>query len=312
MRKPRALRKGDLVALLALSSPAKSAREVEKAAQVLEGYGLCVLRGKSLGLARDYIAGSASQRLRDLDHALSHEGLRGVFFLRGGYGSAQLLGGMEFRQIARRRILIAGFSDLTSVLNGCLANGLCALHVPTLASHFVATPPNEEMDRAFNALAFGTAPLGSLRGWSSAFRVQGLQSGTASGRLIGGNLTVFTTLIGTPWLPEPRGRILFLEDVGETPYRIDRMMTHLRNTGYLSQLSGILLGQFTECGAPKPGRWTWLEAIDEALRGLRIPTAYGLPCGHGHPSLPLPLGVRCAFSTRTGELEITESFASNK
>jgi muramoyltetrapeptide carboxypeptidase len=240
MKKPRMLREGDRVALLALSSPAKSPREVDKAVHALEGYGLSVIRGKSLTLARDYIAGTAAERIQDVTRAMAHDDLAGIFFLRGGYGSAQLLAGIDFEEIARRRILVGGFSDLTSILNACVSANLCALHVPTMASHFVAHPPTSDVDRTFRALAFGSKPVGSIREQSGGPRLQTLRPGSAKGRLIGGNLTVFTTLIGTPWMPAPRGKILFLEEVGETPYRIDRMLTHLRNCGYLGQLAGIV------------------------------------------------------------------------
>jgi len=310
MKKPRMLREGDRVALLALSSPAKSPREVDKAVHALEAYGLSVIRGKSLTLARDYIAGTAAERIQDVTRAMSYDDLAGIFFLRGGYGSAQLLTGIDFEEIARRRILVGGFSDLTSILNACVSANLCALHVPTMASHFVAHPPTSEVDRTFRALTFGSKPLGSIREKTGGPRLETLRSGSAKGLLIGGNLTVFTTLIGTPWMPSPKGKILFIEEVGETPYRIDRMLTHLRNCGYLGRLSGIVLGQFTDCGHPKAGRWSWLEAVDEALKGLEIPTVFGLPSGHGHPSFPLPVGVHCEMSTRTGDIVFLESFAS--
>lgn len=306
MQKPKMLRPGDHVALLALSSPAKSPEEVDSAVRALEGYGLRVHRGASLTLSRDYLAGSAAERTRDVARALKHKDMRGLFFLRGGYGSAQLLGGIDFEEIARRQILVAGFSDLTSILNACVRAKIASLHLPTMASHFVAHPPTARVDRAFRALAFGEEPLGSLRDVSAAPAFEAIHPGSAKGVLVGGNLTVFTTLIGTPWMPNPKGKILFLEEVGETPYRIDRMLTHLRNCGYLEKLSGIVLGQFTNCRHQKPERWTWRRAVEEALAGLRVPTITGLPCGHGHPSFPLPLGVRCSFSSKEGDLYFGE------
>lgn len=310
-KRPRALREGDTVALLALSSPARDPEEVAAARAVLEGFGWNVRLGSTLRLNRDYLAGAAAQRAADLARAVADPKVRALFFLRGGYGSAQLLGLADFRAIARRRLLVAGFSDLTTILNALDAAGLATLHVPTLASHFLAKAPTEAERTHFAQLVSDRTGGGwSLQERTGGFHVEVLGRGTARGALLGGNLEVFHCLAGTDHLPDPTGRILFLEDVNEAPYAIDRSLTHLRAIGYLDALAGIAFGQFTACESKGRYRWSALEAAREATRGLRMPILWGLPAGHGYPSFALPFGVPCVLDCRRGDLVFEEGFVA--
>lgn len=308
------LRPGDTVALLALSSPARSSAEVDAAVTVLESFQWNVRRGSSLTARRDYLAGTDALRVADFHRALGDPAVRGIFFLRGGYGSGRLLPDLDLRAAKRERKLIAGFSDLTSLLNALDRAGLATLHMATMASHFVERPLQGESRALFHRAVAGAEPLGGVRDWPGAnleVRSGASRSSMLRGRLLGGNLEVFCTLLGTRWMPKPNGRILFLEEVHEKPYAIDRSLTHLRNAGYLDALAGIVFGQFTDCEPPAPGRWNAREAILEALRRVRIPVLFGVPSGHGHASGPIPFGVEAELhSGRKPDLVFLESFAT--
>ncbi len=288
IRFPHGIREGDTVALLALSSPAKAETEVEGARAVLESWGLRVRMGRSLRLRRDYLAGTARERAADLALAIADPRVRGLFFIRGGYGAAQAMPLLDLPAIVRRRLLVAGFSDLTILLNALAARGLATLHAPTLASHFVNAKASPELEGTMRRLIAGEDRRIEWR----AARPEPLlnRGGRASGTLLGGNLTVFCSMVGTPWLPRPDGAILLLEEIHESPYRVDRMLTHLRNAGYLGRLAGIALGDFTDCDGNAMGRWNWREGVAEALRGLRVPVLAGLPVGHDKVSLPVWVG----------------------
>lgn len=300
VRFPHPVQEGDTVALLALSSPAKADHEVDGARAILESWGLRVRMGRSLRLRRDYLAGTARERAGDLARAVADEQVRALFFLRGGYGAAQAMPLIDLDAIIRRRLFVAGFSDLTILLNALAARGLATLHAPTLASHFVNARASAELESAMRRLMAGVDRSIS---WTAA-RAEPLfnRGGAARGPLIGGNLTVFTTMIGTPWLPKPDGAILLLEEVHESPYRVDRMITHLRNAGYLGKLSGIALGDFTDCDGNSMGRWNWREGAAEALREIRVPVLAGIPIGHDSVSLPVWLGAETRIGPRAGVL----------
>lgn len=298
IRYPNPIGEGDTVALLALSSPVKADAELEGARAVLESWGLRVRMGRSLRLRRDYLAGTARERAADLALALDNPRVRALFFIRGGYGAAQVIPRIDLDQIVRRRLLVAGFSDLTILLNALAARGLATLHAPTLASHFVNAKASPELDAAMRRLIAGRDRAIHITATQTDRSRILARGANARGSLIGGNLTVFCTMIGTPWLPSPNRAILLLEDIHETPYRLDRMLTHLRNAGYLGRLAAIALGDFTDCDGGSLGRWGWHQGIAEALRDLRLPVLPGLPVGHDKLSLPIWIGAPTELSIR--------------
>ncbi|MDX2175950.1 MAG: LD-carboxypeptidase [Candidatus Sumerlaeia bacterium] len=288
---PPPLPPGSTVALLAMSSPAREERDVPAACALLESWGYRVRPGASLGWIDDYLAGTPEDRARELADTLADPAVDGVLFLRGGSGAGQLLARFDTRALARGKCL-GGYSDLTALLNTLAMHGGSAWHLPTTAA--LATPEKATpatVDAARRALAGELAGGYSLRRLTGGFAAERPVPGNARGRLLGGNLTVFTTLLGTRHLPDPEGAILFLEDINEPPYRIDRMLTHLGNAGYLDRLAGFAFGGFTACDPPKPGGRTALEAALYALRGRPLPVIAGLPAGHDATSFPLPIGA---------------------
>ena len=297
---PPPLRSGDRVALVAASSalqgPEALAR-LEAGISVLEGWGLEVGAGDQAQRAWGTLAGRDRERAADLERA-GRSGAALLACLRGGWGSARLL---EAPLPLPPRWLL-GFSDVTSLLWAQLAQGSGgAIHGPLLTT--LAAEPDWSQQRLHNLL-FGL-PLPPLQGL-------GCRPGRAEGPLLVANLTVATHLLGTRHLPDLGGAILLLEDVGEAPYRLDRLLTHWRLSGALQQLGGIGFGRFSDCDEPEaagesPGRegpFTTREVLLERTADLAIPVVEGLPLGHEPGNAALPLGVRARLDGGNGTLEL--------
>lgn len=301
----RPLRIGDPVQLVAASSALHgeaAAERLRAGCAVLAGWGLRLpdpdrIEQQLLGRHWGYLAGSDSQRLGDL----SEEGGALLACVRGGWGSARLL---EHGPTLPDRWLL-GFSDVTSLLWAQCAQGRSgAIHGPLLTT--LAAEPAWSQER-LRKLLFGER-LPPLRG-------QGLGGGRANGRLLVGNLTVATHLIGTRLMPPLEGAILVLEDVGEAPYRIERMLTHWRLSGALQRLAGIGFGHFSDCddetdpeaaADTAAGRRFGLDQVlQERTADLGIPVVMGLPLGHVCGNAALPLGAPACLDGDAGRLELT-------
>ena len=296
IRLPKPLVSGDSVAVVAASSclEGEEARaRLDAGIAILEGWGLVVERKplRSWG----YLAGSDQERSADLrterpgkDPAVSI-----LACMRGGWGSARLLE----RPLAMGPTWLLGFSDVTSLLWAQVAQGHGgAIHGPLLTS--LAAEPAWSQQR-LRSLLFGE-PLADLAG-------EGWCPGLAEGPLLVANLTVATHLLGTPHWPDLDGAILVLEDVGEAPYRIERMLTHWRLGGALQRLGGIGLGSFSGCDDPTPqerSSFSLEEVLRERTADLGIPVVAGLPIGHGDCNAALPLGVRARLDGAGGGLAL--------
>lgn len=229
----------------------------------------------------DFLAAPDAVRLADLHTAFADPEVDAVLALRGGSGCIRLLDHLDLGLLAHSRKLLIGYSDLT-VLHALRTNaGIASLHAPMPASDWGLPGAQADIDALFSALA---------RGWRSG-DVVGLAAphplshgGVARGRLIGGNLAMCCALLGTPYLPEVDGALLFLEDISEAPYRVDRMLSQLRLAGVLDRIAGLLLGSFN--GAESAD-----AVLADHLARFDKPVLAGWPSGHGQPNRPLPLGV---------------------
>ncbi len=304
---PQPLRGGDRVAAVAASSALVDPvglERLEAGIALLESWGLEVSRQPVHERRWGYLAGLDGQRRDDLLQA-GRSGADLLACLRGGWGAARLL--EQPLALAPRWLL--GFSDVTSLLWAQLAQGHGgAIHGPLLTS--LAAEPTWSQER-LRALLFGE-PLPSLAG-------VGWVGGVAEGPLLVGNLTVATHLLGTAHLPSLRGAILVLEEVGEAPYRVDRLLTHWRLSGALGQLAGIGLGQFSDCDDPDsgaagtshaatdrqaPARFSLEEVLRDRTCDLGIPVLANLPVGHESGNAALPLGARVRLDADGGRLEL--------
>lgn len=237
-----------------------------------------------------YLAGGDERRLGELRAALADPAVDALVAARGGYGAMRLLPGLDVAEVARARKLLVGFSDITALHALWQRAGLRSLHASMIAA--LGRLPEERVERWSAALA-GELPAEELAGrWSTRGRVVA--------PVVGGNLAVLCALLGTPYFPPVDGAILLLEDVGEAPYRIDRMLTSLQLAGVFERAAGVLLGDFTRCEPQRDGR-TVDEVLRERLGGLARPVLCGLAIGHGDSeNLEVPLGAPAELDADRG------------
>ncbi|MEG2120045.1 MAG: LD-carboxypeptidase, partial [Pseudoflavonifractor sp.] len=246
-------------------------------------------------------AADDAQRAADLNCAFLDSGIDGIFCLRGGYGAARLLPLLDLDAIAAHPKWFGGYSDVTALhtaFNQSCGFVTCHCTMPSAWSRAPLDPLSTGWLRRalFDGLR-GPLDLGSTR--------ETLVPGVAEGRLCGGNLSLLAASLGTPWALDARGKLLFLEDIGEHNYRIDAMLTQLRNGGIFRDCAGILLGQWTDITPENPLRSLSLgEIFEELLVPAGKPLLTGLPCGHGLPTMALPLGAYARMDAASGTLEV--------
>ncbi len=240
-----------------------------------------------------HLAGTDEHRLADLAQAFSNPATGAIFTVRGGYGAARLL--PHFTPAPRA---LVGFSDTTALHAVMQVRGLRSVHGPVL-TQLGRLPPAAAV-RLFDALE--GRPLAPLAGTRT------ITPGVASGPLLGGNLSVLSRLVGTPFMPSLRGAVL-LEDVGERPYRLDRIWTHLAQAGAFEGVAGVALGELTGCEEPGAS-WTAADVLDELAVTLGVPCLGGLPIGHGEVNDAVVLGAQVRLDATTRRLEFPQGLCS--
>ena len=243
-----------------------------------------------------YLAGSDGRRLEELTEALLDPAIRGVFCARGGYGATRLLTRLAAIEPAAPKPLV-GFSDITALHLWLQSRGVMSIHGPVLTQ--LGLLPEATRQRLFQLLE-SAAPAPALRAGDTCV------PGVAEGPLLGGTLSVVTRLLGTPYLPSLEGAILLLEDVGERPYRLDRMWTHLELAGVFRQVRGIALGSFTNC-EEKDADYSAADVLRELALATGLPCAAGFPVGHGAVNEPVPLGARVRLDASARSLTFLEA-----
>lgn len=293
---PRILRAGDAVALVSPAGPI-DAGKLDAAVEVIKGWGLKP-RVYPHALGRDsFYAGKDEDRLADLNAALADPEIRAVLCNRGGYGLQRIVQGVDIEAVRRDPKLVTGFSDVTA-LHGALWSHarLATIHGP------VATQLGQSngFARDLRHVLMSAEPVVlAAQAGVTTFGVR--TGGRAEGILLGGNLSMLSSSIGTPFMPDLTGAILLLEEVNEAAYRVDRMLTHLLNCNILQQLAGIALGDFSMPGNAA-GSITPANVLTERLGRLGIPVLGGLPVGHGVLNQAVPLGTHAALDADEGTL----------
>lgn len=310
--RPKRLEAGDMIGIVAPASAPPDPKNLDRAVGVLEKLGFRVKLAPNVRRRRGFLAGGDRERAGDLMRMFSDRRVKAIVCVRGGYGAARLLPRLDYRTIRAHAKILVGYSDITSLHCALLTQAsLISFHGPMLNSDFV----HESMP-AFTLQSFVRVLTGATasRSISQGYRgktINVLRGGVARGQLVGGNLSLLCTTIGTPWQPPFRGRILFFEDVGEQPYRFDRMLTQLLNCGLLQQVAGIAIGINQDCADPKAGRTkeyrqTLEDVLTERLMPLKVPVVIGLPFGHVPQNATLPVGVRALLDGNNGDLLLTE------
>ncbi|HEU4827833.1 MAG TPA: LD-carboxypeptidase [Gemmatimonadales bacterium] len=311
MKLPRMLVPGARIALVAPAGPLLERDDLRRAEELVRAIGCEPLLGRNAHAHLGYLAGSDAERAADLNDALRNPEAHAIWCIRGGYGMTRVLDQVDFAAFARQPKPVIGYSDITALLLALHhGTGIPAFHGP-IARHGLTGFSRAHFERV---LMRPEAP-GLLDRLPQAdgvlvpreHRIATLSAGTAEGRLIGGNLSLIQCLVGTRFLPDLRGAILFLEDVGEEVYRIDRMLSHLRLAGALDGIAGVVVGQFTEMGRRgADGAMGFDRVLSHYLDPLGVPVAMGFPIGHVDDQWTLPIGIRARLDADAGTLELLE------
>lgn len=313
--KPPRLRPGDTVGLTKPAGFLADEFDLQLALEAVTAMGLIPKPAPHLLARHGYLAGRDEERAADMNAMYADDSVRAVFAVRGGWGSARILPHLNFDLIRANPKLLIGFSDITALHMAFAARaGFPTIHGPNAGSAW-----GELSWDWFRSLAFdgetpeyrnppGTEDRLVQREW----RTQTIRPGKAVGRLLGGNLTVLTALMGTPYLPQFDGAILFLEDVDEAEYRIDRMLTQLALAGVLSRVAGVVFGQCTNCRASGPsyGGFTVSQVLRQHLQPLGVPAYQGALIGHVDDQFSLPVGARAEMDATLGSIRILEPAVS--
>jgi muramoyltetrapeptide carboxypeptidase len=309
--KPPRLRPGDLIGVIAPASPMKHDR-LEHGIRYLENLGYKVKLGKFVYRELGYLAGRDRERADDINNMFRDRRVKAIFCIRGGYGTPRLLPQLDYHAIRTNPKIFVGYSDLTAIQLAMLRHaGLVTFSGPMVAAE-MAKGIDSFTEENFWRLLTHPEPLGDLARPAGA-RYQMIARGNASGKLLGGCLSLIASLVGSPHFPDPKGSIFCVEEIGEAPYRIDRMLTQLREAGILKRLGGFVLGQMTDC-VPTDNEPS--QTIDDLMRDfikpLKIPAMSGLDYGHENVKYTLPFGVRVELKVRSDkqQLRIVESAVS--
>jgi len=296
--KPPTLRPGDTIGISAPASPFDQ-QAFERGISALELMGFQVKIPGNLFRRHGYLAGSDTERAALFMKLFEDESVKAIFCARGGFGSMKLLSLLNFETISAQPKILVGFSDITGLLVTIYGRcGLVTFHGP------VVTTLGKGSEKSRLALLDAIASNRPLEFKPS--RAVVLHPGKASGPLLGGNLTTLCHLIGTPFEPRFEGHLIFLEDRGEAPYRIDRMLSQLKLGGYLDEVAGVMLGSFQDCGS--------LEHIygivKETFGYTGVPILAGFDLGHGPGNLTVPIGLKATLDTQTCTLQFREPATS--
>jgi muramoyltetrapeptide carboxypeptidase len=307
--RPRALRPGDRVAVVAPAGPLQRVA-LEPGIDLLTSWGLEPVLGASARTQHGFLAGDDDARLADLQRAFDDPTTRGIFCVRGGYGVARIVDRIDLTALRREPKVVVGYSDITA-LHLLLRQqlDLVTFHGPVLARRWEDDGWSaEQLRRA----VMTHEPLGVLPHPVDYPPIETLVPGVVEGPLAGGNLTLVASSLGTPTAIEAAGAILVLEDVHEPPYTIDHLLTQLLRSGVLQSVAGVVVGECVRCdpGPDDPPSPPVRDVFAERLISLGIPSVYGVACGHGRAQLTLPFGVPARLDAAAGTVELLHPAAT--
>lgn len=303
--KPKPLQQGDSVAIIAPASPSDK-NLIDKCISSLNELGLKVVVGESCLSEHGFLSGTDDIRANDINCMFADKNIKGIFALRGGYGCARLLDLIDFKIIKKNPKIFIGYSDITALHIAINQKSkLITYHGPMISTELIKGLDEYSADY-YKKFIFGHEEVEELFN-PKGDNLEVINSGIASGQLIGGNLSLICSSLGTKYEINTKNKILFLEEVEEVPYKIDRMLTHLKQSGKLKDANGIILGAFTNCIAPNNKKSLSLqEVFNEIIFPLKKPTISNLVCGHCLPTLTLPLGAKVLLDANNKKIKILE------
>ena len=312
--RPRALKEGDTIGLITPSTFVSDPDRLLLVERTIKYFGLKLKMGHNVKKKSGYLGGTVQERVDDLHAMFSDPQVNGIFAIRGGYGSAQLLDRIDYGLIRSNPKVFLGYSDITALhLAIHRKTGLVTFHGPVALSRFT-----KYTQQYFKKALFEPEPIGRMTNPpdSDPLRpdhlIRTVRGGKASGALVGGNLTLISTTLGTPYEVDTRGKLFFIEDVDEQPYSVDRMLTHLRLAGKFDECTGVIWGECNSC-VPRDYKpsfdstFTVPEIVDNILGDLKVPVLSGMVIGHTADQLTLPIGVKATLDADAGTLTVEEA-----
>jgi muramoyltetrapeptide carboxypeptidase len=302
---PPRIAPGDTIGIAAPASPPEKPEIIDEAIDRFTALGFKVKPGKYLRKRDGYLAGSDEERAADINALFADPEVRGIFALRGGYGSCRILTLLDYAAIRANPKLFIGYSDITALHLAILVKtGLVTFHGSNASSAF--QPGNIAACKRMLMGGRRTPCDGSeilfSRDDAHGASLKTVVPGRAKGQLLGGNMTCLLRLLGTPYAPDFRNAILFMEDTGEKAYRVDGMFTHLRLAGILSQIGGLVLGQFDHADPDEQARIT--ACLQREAERIGVPCVSGAPIGHFPAQIIVPQGAQAEFDAGEGTLRL--------
>ncbi len=306
--KPKRLYKGDVIGICAPASPVLSHDALNTGISYIEQLGYRVYLAKNLYRKRGYLAGTDAQRANDLHELFSNRHVKAIFAARGGFGTQRLLPLLDYNLIKRNPKIVVGYSDITALQFALLAKtGLVSLSGPLVIEMPLHGKPEEMFWRALTS----TKPLGTIHATDKPIFHHAGKRSLSAGRLIGGNLSLISAILGSLYFPTLNNPIFFLEEIDERPYRVDRTLQHLKLSGIFHVTKGLILGSFIDCILTKDKPSLTLQQVFKDLfSNASFPIASGFHYGHVSHSVSLPLGVRALINGKDNRIEILESLIS--
>lgn len=307
-QKPKKLCKGDTIGVISPASSPDDLSRIDRGVNYFEKLGYQVEVGKNVGKYSGYLAGSDEERLEDLHDMFSNKKVKAVICVRGGYGSPRLLNKINYRLIKKNPKIFIGYSDITALQLAFFRKAnLITFGGPMLAVdfHSEVNPYTEEI---FWRTITSTKKIGKVR-LPENETLFPIRDGKAEGEIIGGNLSLVLALLGTPYFPKIKNKILFLEDVDEAPYKVDRYLNQLLDAGVFDKISGLILGEFTDCEEKDATKksLTLEEVLHNYLGALNLPIIKNFPHGHRKANYTIPFGINTKMNTEKGYIEFLES-----
>jgi muramoyltetrapeptide carboxypeptidase len=302
--KPQALKAGDTVAISSPAGAVWDENQIETFSTILKNFGFRVVIGKTLKEKFGYFAGSDELRAAELNELFANKTIKAIFCMKGGWGCARILNKLDYKIIKENPKVLIGFSDITALLLAITAKtGLITFHGPVGNSGW-----NEFTKNVFTNVVMTKKQFSFPENPIGEDKIYTIHPGKVRGELVGGNLTVLSSLIGSEYLPNWKNKILFLEEAKEEPYSIDRMLTQLKLSGVLDSISGFVFGKCAKCLAEEPLKaFTFHEVILQHIQPLKIPAYYGAMIGHIENKLTIPLGISAMMDADKGILSLEES-----
>lgn len=312
--KPKKLNKGDTIGLITPGS-SLSRNTFEKAIFNIENFGFKVKYSNNMRVKKGFLAGTDKQRLDDLHNMFKDPNVDGIVCARGGYGSGRLLSFIDYDMIKSNPKVLIGYSDITALLLAIhKMTGLVCFHGPVGVSNFTDFTSTQFEKVLMNGKS--KVKIEIPEQWDkkteNTYKTIKILGGKTTGTLVGGNLTLLSTAMGTPYDMDFDGKIVFIEEIGESPYRIDRILTQLLNSGKLDNARGLALGIFNDCEI-KPTNPNFnlslslKEVLLDRLSKLNMPVIYGLPIGHIDDNATLPFGINAELDVDAGKLTILDN-----